>query len=934
MLNRSSSIVRQVLGGALAGATLLAANVAAQTQVITVPWRGDPAQQHQVYNGGTLWLQGTAIPAAGCSLVSATWDPGDGSAPIAVSVANPRVLETSHVYNGVNNQPYTATLTVVDTCGNTVVDNYRVVVLNRNLDVDVNMAIDRSLWYLHKSQVLSSVGGIPTGYWTSNCTAAATGSAVQALEIHGHRANGNAAEDPYTEDVARGLAHLMTELNVVAIGPQTAGDPDTLPNGIGLQASNCGYPIYVGGQVIDAIVASATPLALATTGNASVLGRTYHDIVQDMIDAYAWGQSDPNWGSARGGWRYGWNGDSDNSAAQWMAIGGIAAERNFGTVIPQWVKDENLNYWLAYSQYRDGTFSGWDGHFGYGGPFSNVDIQCMNTTPSGVVQLDMCDVPSGDPRFNAAQAYMARYFTLLTSNARIYGMFATAKAMRFAAPAPVHTLQSGALSFDWYRAEIAQGAPVDGLARYLCNAQNADGSWYDGWTGTGHLASAWGAIILSSTIVSVGPVAICDAEPDTTAATFPIVFSGVYSYHPDPLRNIINYEWDFDSDGTYDATGLTVIHSFPATGNYTVTLRVTDDTLPVALQSTSTCLVHITPPPFPPNSNPGGPYQFCPAYQPWILDGTGSTDPDGTVDLYEWDFQPQPLDLDFNDAFGSTADVTAYFLSLGPGTYDVALRVTDNNGGTNTDFTTVTVLGPNDPCTGAPPVLNCPPDFTDVWAGGIPAGQALPANTGTATYTDNCALGVQLSYQDISIVPNTPQTPQAPEVVITRRWTLTDGCGYSLSCDQIITLTTPGFLMGQLMLDPDPNRCPNEVWPTMANFRFTIPSTWAHPATTIDPYSIRIHRADGIGKTLRLGAYVTGPSYADYTRPYYGQNGPCDALGPDGNPDLTLSVPSRALRSLFKLNREADKTKLTVVVSGQFITGESFSLTDWIVVRQ
>ncbi len=36
------------------------------------------------------------------------------------------------------------------------------------------------------------------------------------------------------------------------------------------------------------------------------------------------------------------------------------------------------------------------------------------------------------------------------------------------------------------------------------------------------------------------------------------------------------FEWDFTSDGTYDATGIKVKHRFGAAGTYTVTLRVTD----------------------------------------------------------------------------------------------------------------------------------------------------------------------------------------------------------------------------------------------------------------------------------------------------------------------------------------------------------------------
>ncbi len=41
-------------------------------------------------------------------------------------------------------------------------------------------------------------------------------------------------------------------------------------------------------------------------------------------------------------------------------------------------------------------------------------------------------------------------------------------------------------------------------------------------------------------------------------------------------QTIVSYEWDFESDGIVDATGVTAEHVFSATGTYLVTLQVTD----------------------------------------------------------------------------------------------------------------------------------------------------------------------------------------------------------------------------------------------------------------------------------------------------------------------------------------------------------------------
>jgi len=42
----------------------------------------------------------------------------------------------------------------------------------------------------------------------------------------------------------------------------------------------------------------------------------------------------------------------------------------------------------------------------------------------------------------------------------------------------------------------------------------------------------------------------------------------------------VSYEWDFESDGVYDATGVTVSHAYGQFGSYTATLRVTNDNTP------------------------------------------------------------------------------------------------------------------------------------------------------------------------------------------------------------------------------------------------------------------------------------------------------------------------------------------------------------------
>ncbi len=667
-------------------------------RVVTVPWIGKPGrppEPHPVFDGGTLILQGVAFTAPMTPLMSATWDPGDGTGPQPISVANPRVLELAHVYNGLDFQPYTAVLTVTDTDMTAVSDTFRVIVRPRTLDVDVNMAIDRGLWNLHRNQILSSSGMVPTGFWTTQDITAATASAVLAFEASGHYENGTPDEDPYVDDVKRGLAHLMTALCRVDIGMELYGDPDTNGNNFGLVS--IGLPIYVGGQVVDAIVASNTPDAITATGEpGDVLGRTYRMIVEDMMDAFAWSQAESESAfdgfcfstyNPRGGWRYGLNDQqADNSASQWVAIAGLAAERAFGVFVPPFVKAENANHFLPNTQIFDGSNAGADGHFGYTLPGCSPDLFGINTTPSGLVQLDFDGVPSSDPRYVASVGFMIRNWSTLIDHHRIYGMFALAKAMRLAQGMPIELMNG---TFDWYKSDTTSGDPINGLARHLVNTQAPDGSWCSPAWVCGDLASAWALVILSPTIFQPPPIAVCEVDAEVTGVNVPIEFDGSGSFHLDPARSIVSYEWDFDGDMVFDASGKVVTHAFTALGTYDVTLRVTDDNTPPLIDS-DTCPILVEPPPNRPDSNPGGAYHFCLGFnEPFLLDGTGSFDPDGMIVSYGWDFT-DPIDT-FTDATTPTVDVTAFYTALGPGMYNVGLQVVDNDGIVNTDFTTVEV---------------------------------------------------------------------------------------------------------------------------------------------------------------------------------------------------------------------------------------------------
>lgn len=647
---------------------------AAPPVVKTVPWvPSNPLIPHDTWSGKTITLKGTSDVEGGN--IQYIWDFGDGSPVATGTVASKYAVEAKHAYAGTSGSVFTARLTLRNTLtGETASKEYYVEMREKTLPVEVNIAIDEGLWYLYKIATRSG----SQYYWNNlqygNHYANTTASAVQAFLANGHLESGDQTTNPYVEAVRGGIDFLFTRLYAQTMSTQAGGvNPDSNGNGIGLSVSS-DHPIYETGAVMDALVATGTPSATARTGAAtSVLGRTYKDIVQDMVDMYAWGQWDyPYSGSYLGGWRYSWNSDSDNSAAQWGAIGMIPAERNWGCVVPQWVKERN-NTWLTYS------FNS-TGYFGYQNTSPN---RWYSTGPCGMVQLSFDGKDVTDPRWISSENLIANNWNSFISvgDARYYAFYAFSKAMRLALPNKVTNLS--ATNLDWY------GDNSVGLARVLVNSQTSNGSWpYDNWPYVGEqTAAAWNIIILVSTLFQSGsPVAVAQAVPNPGVVGQVITLSGSDSYHQDPNKSIDSWAWDLNNDGVYDASGPVVTTSFSALADYPVKLRVTDNGSPE--QSAETIVtVRITMPPVAPTADAGGPYTFCPQAAPWFLNGTGSVNPDegqsepgmpgDTIQEYAWDLDGDAL---FDDAFGAQPDVTAYFTGRGPGAYVIQLRVTDTTG--------------------------------------------------------------------------------------------------------------------------------------------------------------------------------------------------------------------------------------------------------------
>lgn len=145
----------------------------------------------------------------------------------------------------------------------------------------------------------------------------------------------------------------------------------------------------------------------------------------------------------------------------------------------------------------------------------------------------------------------------------------------------------------------------------------------------------------------------------------------------DPDGTVVGYEWSF-GDGT-TTKGDKVQHAWGKPGPFDVIVIATDDkgatasaklTLTVTLKSNQ-----------PPRANAGADQSGSPGI-PVLFDGSGSLDPDGTIEAYEWDF---------GDGSAKESGVLAAHTYTALGAYTVTLTVTDDQGDKGTGTARVTI---------------------------------------------------------------------------------------------------------------------------------------------------------------------------------------------------------------------------------------------------
>jgi PKD repeat protein len=173
-----------------------------------------------------------------------------------------------------------------------------------------------------------------------------------------------------------------------------------------------------------------------------------------------------------------------------------------------------------------------------------------------------------------------------------------------------------------------------------------------------------------------GLVASFTADPESGEAPVSVSFDAWASVDTD--GTIVAYDWDFD-DGT-TGTGEITNHEFVNLRSYAVTLTVTND---LAETATATRVVTATGPL--PNQSPLASFTATPngGDAPLVVgfDAIGSSDPDGSIVAYDWDYG--------DDAAGTGESANHEFVD--PGAYLVTLTVTDDEGAAAIATTTIPV---------------------------------------------------------------------------------------------------------------------------------------------------------------------------------------------------------------------------------------------------
>lgn len=174
------------------------------------------------------------------------------------------------------------------------------------------------------------------------------------------------------------------------------------------------------------------------------------------------------------------------------------------------------------------------------------------------------------------------------------------------------------------------------------------------------------------------PIAVISSSTALGQAPLDVYFNGEGSTAPNSTISL--YHWDFGDGAT--ATGVNSSHIFPIAGTFTTTLTVTNSE---GLTDSISTPIIVTSPPQEENLPPQAIFSATPtsgnAPLTVTFDASATTDPDGTITNYAWQFG--------DGSSGSGVTATHTYTNLA--TFTATLLVTDNAAAQSSFSTTITV---------------------------------------------------------------------------------------------------------------------------------------------------------------------------------------------------------------------------------------------------
>lgn len=183
------------------------------------------------------------------------------------------------------------------------------------------------------------------------------------------------------------------------------------------------------------------------------------------------------------------------------------------------------------------------------------------------------------------------------------------------------------------------------------------------------MVNALAAVRAALEAAQTAPVAVLAAAPSSGAAPLEVTFDAGGSADPD--GTVVGYRWDWDGDGDVDlvTSSSVVTHTFPKGVHQPGVVVVDDDgltSLPASVE------IRVSDPPVASATAP----RTGRSGHPVTFDASASTDPDGTIVAYEWNFG------DGSDVVVTTSPVvTRTYAVERPTVFGWSVTVVDDTGG-------------------------------------------------------------------------------------------------------------------------------------------------------------------------------------------------------------------------------------------------------------